>query len=261
VTEPVALQSLSLAMDGGFMATADISRALEQVGAGDRYRLIGGLTVMLHVQRLGLDLPIRATGDADFGLSPVALREPTLVDAIEQLGYRRVAGNRWERPVDERRIATVDLLAPSYTARARHDIRFGDVVTSEILGLAEAFLRPSVSLDARLVLTTGEEIEARLSPPGAVATLALKCGARATRDDSRDAEDLWRCLEVAAAEGVDASMFDEPPWTDTRQRLAIELIDPGRALPAITDRLRPDAAARMRTRIRALLLDVAGIST
>lgn len=216
---------------------------------------------MLHVHRLHLDLPIRATGDADFGLSPAALRDPELVTAIEDLGYRRVAGNRWERPVDERRLATVDLLAPSYTARARHDIRFGDVVTSEILGLAEAFLRPSVTLDARLVLTTGEDLEARLSLPDALATLALKCGARVSRDDSRDAEDLWRCLEVAAAEGVDPSVFDQPPWNDARQRLVIELIDPGRALPAITDRLQPAAAARMRTRIRALLLDIAGIST
>jgi len=191
---------------------------------------------MLHVHRLGLDLPIRATGDADFGLSPAALRDPDLVMTIENLGYRRVAGNRWERPVDERRIATVDLLAPSYTARARHDIRFGDVVTSEILGLAEAFLRPSVTLDARLVLTTGEDLEARLSLPDALATLALKCGARISRDDSRDAEDLWRCLEVAAAEGVDPSVFDQPPWNDARQRLVIEFIDPGRACrPSRTD--------------------------
>lgn len=57
MTKPVTLQSLSLAMDGGFVATADISKILEQSGLGDRYRLIGGLTVMLHVHRLHLDLP------------------------------------------------------------------------------------------------------------------------------------------------------------------------------------------------------------
>ena len=67
------------------------------------------------------------------------------------------------------------------TARTRHDIRFGDVVTSEILGQAEAFLRPAVTIDVR-------------------------------RAVGRD-----------------------------RQRLVIEFIDPGRALPAVTtdSKLRP----------------------
>lgn len=261
MTEPVTLQSLSLATDGGFVAAVDISRILEELGAGDRHRLVGGLTVLLHVQRLGLDLPIRATGDADFGLAPVALREPMLVKAIENAGYRQVAGNRWERAVDERRTAAVDLLAPSYTSRPSHDVRFGDVVTSEILGLAEAFLRPAIGLHARLLLTTGEELEARLLLPDALGALALKCGARISRDESRDAEDLWRCLEVAAAEGVDPSIFEKPPWVETRQRLIVEFVDPGRSLAALAGQLQPDAAARMRTRVRALLLDVAGVST
>lgn len=248
-------------MDGGFVATADITRALETAGVSDSYRLIGGITVMLHVQRLRLDLPLRATGDADFGLSPIALRDSSLVTSIEGLNYRRIAGNRWEKPIDRRRVATVDLLAPSYTARVRHDVRFGAVVTSEILGLAEAFLRPPVTLDARLVLTSGEVLESSLVLPDAMATLALKCGARATRNEARDAEDLWRCLEIAAAEDVRPSDFEDRPWNDTRQRLMVEFIEPGRSMPQITEGLQPDAAARFRTRIRGLLREVAGIAS
>jgi len=83
----------------------------------------------------------------------------------------------------------------------------------------------------------------------------------ATRDDARDAEDLWRCPEVAAAERVDPSSFEQPPWTDTRDRLVIELVEPGHALPALTGGFQPEPAARLRTRIRALLLEVAGVST
>jgi hypothetical protein len=42
--------------------------------------------VPLHVQHLGLDLPLRTTGDADFGIPPHLLRDRELVGAIEALG-------------------------------------------------------------------------------------------------------------------------------------------------------------------------------
>ncbi len=87
-SQPVTLVSLSAAMDGGFTAIHDVSRAIDAIGAADDYRLIGGVAVMLHVQRLGLDLPLRATGDADFGVPPHVLRRPELVEAIEALSYR-----------------------------------------------------------------------------------------------------------------------------------------------------------------------------
>lgn len=85
----------------------------------EQSRLIGGVTVLLHQQRLGVDLPLRATGDADFGVPPVLLREPDLVAAIEARGYTKVAGSRWERPIDASRTAAVDLLIPAYRSRAR----------------------------------------------------------------------------------------------------------------------------------------------
>lgn len=69
-----------------------------------------------------LDLPLRATGDADFGVPPHVLRSPDLVEAIEELGYRKVLGNRWERQLDERRVAAVKdtrMLANHY----RHQVR------------------------------------------------------------------------------------------------------------------------------------------
>lgn len=47
-------------MDGGFTAVADVSSAMASAGMTEQHRLIGGVAVMLHVQRLGLDLPLRA---------------------------------------------------------------------------------------------------------------------------------------------------------------------------------------------------------
>lgn len=43
--------------------------------------------------------------------------------------------------------------------------------------------------------------------PDAIGMLALKARALAVRNDDRDAEDLWRCLEVAAADRVSPEDF------------------------------------------------------
>jgi hypothetical protein len=53
--------------------------------------------VLLHVQRLGLDLPLRATSEADFGIPPHRLRDLELVGAIEALGYANSLRSRYLR--------------------------------------------------------------------------------------------------------------------------------------------------------------------
>jgi hypothetical protein len=132
--------------------------------------------VLLHIQRLGLDLPLRATGDADIGVPLHLLRNPELVDALEELGYTKVAGNRWERRIDDRRVASVDLLVSTVTL------------------------------------------------PDALAMLTLKALVRSVRHEDRDAQDLWRCLEIAAAEGITSeAVTREPGAADMRELLQGEL--------------------------------------
>lgn len=258
--EHVVLASLSGAMDGGFTAIADVSRAMAGIGAADEYRLIGGVAVMLHIQRLRIDLPLRATGDADFGVPPHVLRRPELVQAIEALGYSKVLGNRWERPIDDRRLAAVDLLVPSYRSRARHTLKVGDVVTTEVPGLAEALRRPGVTIDAELRRTDGAVLRTTIVLPDAVGTLALKARVRSVRNETRDAEDLWRCLEIAAADGVTPAMIDDDePLEELRGILWRELGPDGHSLPAVVRDIQEAPAARLRTRLRALLAEVVGI--
>lgn len=260
MTRPtVVLASLSAAMDGGFTAIADVSRALAAAGAAGDYRLIGGVTVMLHIQRLGLDVPLRATGDADIGVPPHVLRRPDLVAAIQELGYRKVMGNRWERRLDERRVAAVDLLVPAYRTRARDTVTVGDVVTTEVPGLALALRRPAITIDAELVLTDGARITTSVVLPDALGTLALKALARSVRNEQRDLEDLWRCLEIAAAASVAPSMFEgDRTMTDVRSILWRDL-GPGTGhLAALTADRQDEQAARFRTRVRALLSEVVG---
>lgn len=256
----VVLRSLSAAMDGGFTAIADVSSAMRAAGASQHYRLIGGVTVMLHVQRLSLDLPLRATGDADFGVPPHLLRQRGLIDAIEELGYRKVEGNRWERPIDDRRVAAVDLLVPAYRSRARDTVQVGDVVTTEVPGLAEAMRRPSIAIQAELQLTDGSTILTEIALPDAIGTLMLKAFVRRVRTEHRDAEDLWRCLEIAAADGVAPDLVDDDDAAADPLRTALwsELGPGGAAIQSLTASLQDEAAARLRTRCRALLTEVIG---
>lgn len=256
----VVLTSLSAAIDGGFTAVADVSVAMASSGTTDQHRLIGGIAVMLHIERLGLDLPLRATGDADFGVPPYVLREPDLVDAIESLHYRKVAGNRWERRIDDRRVAAVDLLVPTYRSRAREAVTVGSVVTTEVPGLAEALQRRAVNVDIELRLTDGGRLSTSVALPDAVGMLALKTLARTVRTEDRDVGDLWRCLEIAAADGVEPATFDSSgSLAGVRADLWRELGPNGTALDVLTADLQDDPAARLRTRVRALLTETVGL--
>jgi len=235
VTNRLVLASLSGAMDGGLTAIAEVAEILAGGGKLTECRLIGGVAVLLHQQRLAIDLPLRATGDADFGLPSYLLREPELVAAIEKRGYRKVLGNRWERPIDATRVASVDLLIPTYRSRARDTVRVGDVVTTEVPGLAEALRRPGIEADVEIVLTDGATIGAHVLIPDAASTLGLKAWARTVRQESRDAEDLWRCLEIALADGVTAAtLHDDATLAQIVPILRRELGPSGPSLDVIT---------------------------
>ena len=254
------LTSASAADDGGLIAVADVAKAAALAGVGDRCRLFGGIAVMLHVLRLGLDLPLRQTGDADHGVQPFVLQDGGLIKELKKLGYDNPHfSNTWERQVDERRTATTDLLIPSYTSRARDSKEVGGIVTTEVPGLAQAFLRPPVEIAARFRLSDGSRLDADIALADAVGMLVLKCGARLVRDEERDASDLWRCLEIAFAEKVSPSDLPTDPIVgNLADALHEELGRAGRSIPAIVRDLTPETAGKLVTRIQALLLQVTG---
>jgi hypothetical protein len=260
MNDRLLLTSLSAAMDGGLTAITEIASAVELAGKLEDSRLIGGVTVLLHQLRLAVDLPMRATADADFGLPPYLLREPTLIAAIENKGYRKVMGNRWERRIDDTRVAAVDLLVPAYRSRARDTVRIGDIVTTEVPGLAEALRRPGITVEIEILLTDGSSVAAKVVIPDAPATLGLKAWARVVRNEDRDAEDLWRCLEIAHIAGVTAEDLQrDPTLAPIVPILEREMGPTGAALVSITRGLNDMEAARRRTRVRALLAHVAGV--
>ena len=248
------LVSDSFATDGGFIAIADIAGVIEP----GSYRLIGGIAVMLDVQRHGLDVPIRATGDADFGVLGSVLVDEKLVSLIAGLHYLKTKGNRWERVVDDRRTAVVDVLIPAYSSRPRSSVQVGSVNTAEVGGLAIAFTRPGVAIDTRMVLTDGPVLDATVVIPDESSMLVMKTYVRRVRHESRDAEDLWRCLEAVYAAGAAEEFRTEVVFADAGRLLRHELAPNGPAMHEIVRDVQDGERARRRTRITALLNAVAG---
>lgn len=252
--------SMSAASDGSYTAVVDMAEAAARAGVADHYRLFGGVAVVLHVERLGLVLPLRSTGDADCGVPPHVLRDGRLVDEIERLGYIQVKGNRWQKELDGGRTATTDLLIPAYTSRARDNRQIGNVVTTEVPGLAQAFLYPPVEVTTDFRLTTGKALRGTVLLPDAITMLHLKIGARRVRDEARDSTDLWHCLEVCHAEGIrKADVLGRSDGPTIVRGLSHEFVGTAPSLRQICEQVSEDAARHLTVRIQALLRDVVGI--
>ncbi len=157
--ERLVLGATSLADEAAFVALSDLVGVVGD-GSGVQYRLIGGIMVSLHAQRWRLGpLLYRQTGDADLGVPPAVLRNTKIVARLQDLGYERVAGNRFERPLNPHtlpeaykgtdRVAAIDLLVPAYTSRARDNVQVGELQTTEVRGLALALNRAPVRTSLR----------------------------------------------------------------------------------------------------------------
>jgi hypothetical protein len=267
----LVLAAASVSDDLGFMAMADVSAALAELTDVES-RIIGGHMVTLHVQRWGLGRDLyRDTQDADLGIPPIAVKDGRLIDFLKRRGYDRTSGNTYERPVDdvpssvvggEQHAASIDLLVPAYTSRARDSVKVSDdLTTTEVLGLAEAFLRPGIEVSLDLQRLNGEMLKAVLTLPDEASAVILKALVWDRRGATKDAVDLWRSLEVAVAAGVAPEEFSEGAGTKSAEiaRRSFEKVNAG-AMKAITSaqRLSEAAAQQRHTRIQALLRRVFG---
>jgi hypothetical protein len=205
-----------VADDVGFVALTDLS----QVMVGDGYRIIGGHMVMALVARwaLGDDL-YRQTQDTDIAVPPVAVRGSAMTDQLLALGYTRRSGNRFARPVSDLPVrvtgldaptpqAVIDILVPSYTSRPNQNRNFGKhLATVEVPGLAAALQRDAAMLRVELHRMNGDVSVVELAVADEVSALVLKAHATIVRSKATDVVDLWRCLEVCFAAGIEPAHF------------------------------------------------------
>lgn len=267
----LTIAAASAAEDLSFVALSDISRILID-GEPLDFRLIGGQMVSIHVQRwqLGRDL-YRETQDADVGVLPITVTSTDLLEQIRNLGYDRVEGNRFTKAVRDLPIpdatrtrpeAVIDILVPAYTSRARENVRVGEeLVTTEVLGLAQAFLRDPVAVDLEVVRMNGDGLVIKVLLPDEASALVLKAFASQVRSEGKDAVDLWRMLEVNAVAEVGPGSF-----VSGQGRRAVEIIRQafsdttsfGTRQMAQGLGISSEEALRRHTRIQALIQRVMG---
>lgn len=246
----LTIESPDFATDGAFHAIADVSRVLDELQIDSR--LIGGTAVMLHARALDIDR-YRFTADVDIGVKPMVLRNGHLVAGIEKVGYVKTAGNRWERHIDERRTASIDVLVPAYRTRARSSVQVGSVNTTEVPGLAEVSQRSGTQVEVTLIATDDVTLHARVSIPDEVGVLILKAHARSVRNESRDAHDLLTCLLIVQAGGKLEAARSDPAVAEVMPRLRREFSESGAALGVVTHGLPGEEAARVETIAQLIL--------
>jgi hypothetical protein len=207
--------------DLGFVALADVSRAIGDE-PGVPYCVIGGHMVTALVARWGLGAELyRVTADADLGVPPVLVQDAGLIERLIGQGYRRRAGNRFFRIVDDipveltgaiqpDREAIIDILVPAYTRRPRQNLKFGEhLVTTEVPGVAFALNRGPIQMSLELHRLNGQRLDIMLAFPDEVGALVLKSLATGVRSRPTDTVDIWRCLEVAFVAGLGPGAFRE----------------------------------------------------
>ena len=269
----ITLAAASVADDLGYVALADVARALG--GLTEDYRVIGGhmVTVLLARWQLGNEL-YRETGDVDLGIPPVVARDHNLVSRLKDLNYLQVAGNRFARGLSDIPAgitgrggsgdpqALIDVLVPAYTSRARENVQVGeDLFTTEVPGLQLALARPPVTIALGLRRLNGEKLECELAFADEVSALVLKGLATRVRAKDTDIADIWRCLEIAFAAGIGPESFASGVRAESAEVIR-SLFNNRRNAPltalAARQRLSAEAADARLTRIRALVARVLG---
>ncbi|HVB54684.1 MAG TPA: hypothetical protein VNF24_10915 [Candidatus Acidoferrales bacterium] len=262
----VVVAASSAAEDVGFVALSDMSAAVSMVGTTDD-RLIGGHMVEFHVLRYELDLH-RQTNDVDLGV-PLAAVNQTLVAALERLGYSQLDGSRFTRQVDVavaaygpsmKAEAAIDILVPAYTSRPRLNRAVGPLVTTEVVGLADAINRPAVAIGVTARRLDGTILEFGCQLPDAPAALGLKVWAWVNRGEDRDAVDIWRMLEVCFTAGVTREELTIGRLPEAMGHLVRAGGKPDGSLVqavARAQRLSPEGRRQRGTRIAALVRRIA----
>jgi hypothetical protein len=269
----LALVASSVADDVGYVGLSDLARALGDIA--DDYRVIGGHMVTMLAARwqLGADL-YRETGDVDLGIPPIVVRDQHVVSRLKDIDYQQVTGNRFARrlidipagmkgesdsPSQE---TFIDVLIPAYTSRAHENVDVGDdLVTTEVLGLQFALARTPVMIDLTLQRLNGQTLHCELPFADELSAVVLKSFTTRVRFKDTDIADIWRCLEIAFAAGLEPADFAKGTRAEAAETIRkLFSTRHGAAMAALAreQHLSVEAADGRFTRMRALTTYVLG---
>jgi hypothetical protein len=240
--QTVHLASDSREYDGALVSLSDAARVCTAAKLR-KWFVVGGHMVNLHILRSGLSLPLRLTHDCDIAVEIRMIRRGTLLEKLQELGYRnRVYPNRFDREVDGM-AASIDLVVASYSTKHMPNMDAASIVVDGMPAVDEALDRDPVILHLIGDRTDGVRMEMTVHIPDIMSAIAMKSFAVAERPYVNDAVDLGHLLLVAGANGASG-------WPRGRAyrvaavQLAAQFDAPGTALglasadPATQARLR-----------------------
>ena len=118
-------------------------------------------------------------------------------------------------------------------------MQIGSTNTTEVPGLAFALRRPAIACTARFMSSQRALRTARVSVPDEPSLLGLKTLVRTVRDEFRDCEDIWRCLEILNVSGRGDDFKTDPAFNAARTVLAHQMVPNGTAMAKLLDRTAP----------------------
>jgi hypothetical protein len=156
----------------------------------------------------------------------------------------------------------IDVLIPAYTSRAHDNVQVGeDLFTTEVHGLQLALARPAVTIALALHRLNGQALKCELPFADEVSALVLKSLATIVRFKDTDIADIWRCLEVAFAAGLNPGDFTSGVRADAAEIVrTLFSVRYGHAMAALAgeQHLSDGAADERFTRVQALIASVLG---
>lgn len=198
----VELRARSLAEDAALVALADIASVLDDWNDA---RVVGGHMVHIHTLLAGTPPRPRRTADTALAGTLAVISSDRLAARLlgEGLGYDRRDGSRIGRRLSDGHEALIDLMVPSRTSAARHNVRAGAFVVDAFPGLQTAMRRAPELVDVRAIPTDGApRAPFVVAVPDLIGALVVKSLAAHTSGRDRDRDDVEDLLRCAVATGV-----------------------------------------------------------
>jgi hypothetical protein len=199
----VDVAARSLAEMAALDALADIAAVVDDWAD---VRVVGGHMVHIHTVLAGVTPRTRRTVDTDIVGSVAVIGSGSLAQRLLAdggLGYRRCDGSRLARRLPSGHDALIDLMVPSRTSRARHNVRVGEFVVDAFPGLQTALRRSPTTVELHVTDLDGASRQpAVVAVPDLIAAVVVKALAARHSTRARDLDDVGHLLQCAAALGV-----------------------------------------------------------
>lgn len=229
MTRSAELVATSRADDLSLRALADVAHITAE---GDA-RIVGGQMSSLLLTTFPVTgVPPRRTRDADTAITTELAGTGILHDRLIALGYSATSGNSYSKPVPELASPgspapeqSVDLLVPSLDGRF-HPSEHGGRAFDAAPGLALALAAAPIVIDVGATLLDGTLLEFTVRVPTVEIAVVIKALASASRNESRDIDDLYRLLEIAngySSEEIGGWRLDSAGLTGSRRDAASAL--------------------------------------